>query len=238
MLAVGPEFDLLAHRDLAVHDAGQNDHAAIGIEPGVEDQCPQRRVGIATRRRHALHDRFEDFVNTDPLLGADQNRVAGIEADYVFNLFANPLGFGGGQIDFINNRNNFEIMVQREISICERLRFDSLRCIDHKQRAFACLQTARHLVGKVHVAGSIDQIELIPVTVVSLVIQPYGMGFDRDAALALEIHGIEHLSHHFPLRKGSGSFQKTVGKGAFTVVDMRNDREIPYKFGDHAVRWG
>ncbi len=225
-------------RDLAIHDARQNDHAAIGIEPGIENQRAQRRVGIAARRRHALHDRFQRFVNADALLRAHQNRVAGIEPDHFFNLLANALRLGRGQIDLIDYRNNFEIMVQREISIRQRLRFHALRCIHHQQRAFAGLQAARDFVGKVHVARRIDQIELIPVAVVGLVIEPHGVRFDGDAALALEVHRIEHLRHHFALGKRAGRLQKTVGKGAFAVVDMRNDREIPYEFGDHAVRWG
>jgi 6,7-dimethyl-8-ribityllumazine synthase len=61
---------------------------------------------------------------------------------------------------------------------------------------------------------------------------------DGDAALALEIHGIEHLLHHLPLGKGAGGLQKTVRQRALAVVNMRNDREIPDEFGDHAVRWG
>src|ERR1700744_4822947 len=94
LVAVGPEFDLLPHRDLSVNDTRENDYASIGIEPGVEDECPQRRVGVTARRRDALDDGFEDFVNTDSLLGTDQNGVAGIKTDNIFDLLANPLRFG------------------------------------------------------------------------------------------------------------------------------------------------
>ena len=177
-------------------------------------------------------------MNADTLFRADQKRVAGIEPDHFFNLFANPLGLGRGQIDLVNYRNNFEIMVQREISIRERLRFHALRCVDHQQRAFARLQAARNFVGKIHMARRIDQIELIQVAIVGLVIEPDGMRFDGDAALALEIHRIQHLRHHFALGKRAGGLEKAVGKRAFAVVDMRNDGEIPYEFRGHAVRWG
>jgi 6,7-dimethyl-8-ribityllumazine synthase len=64
------------------------------------------------------------------------------------------------------------------------------------------------------------------------------MRLNGDAAFALEIHGVEHLLHHLPLGKGPGGFEKTVSQSALAVVDMRNDREIPDEFGDHAVRWG
>ncbi len=177
-------------------------------------------------------------MNADALLGAHQQRVAGIEADHFFDLFPNALRLGGRQIDLIDDRNNFEIVVQRKVSIGERLRFHALRRIHHQQRAFARLQTARNLVGKIHVARRIDQIQLIQIAVVGLVIEPYRVRFDRDAALALEVHRVEHLRHHFALGKRAGGLEKTVRQRAFAVIDMRNDGEIPNEFGDHAVRWG
>ena len=53
-----------------------------------------------------------------------------------------------------------------------------------------------------------------------------GVGFDGDAALALEVHGIEHLRLHFARGERSGEFQQAVGQRGFAVVDMRDDREI------------
>ena len=163
-------------------------------------------------------------MNADALLRADQQRIARIEPDHVFNLLANSLRLGGGQVDLINYRNNFQIMVQREISIRERLRFHALRSVHHQQRAFARLQTARNFVGKIHVARRIDQIELIPVAVVGLVIEPHRVRFDGDAALAFQIHRVEHLRHHFTLRKGPGGLQKPVrqrGSGPHRAAHLR-----------------
>src|SRR5207247_600283 len=52
------------------------------------------------------------------------------------------------------------------------------------------------------------------------------MRFDRDAALALEIHGVENLRFHLPRLKGPGDFEKAVGERRLAVVDMRDDREV------------
>jgi len=60
------------------------------------------------------------------------------------------------------------------------------------------------------------------------------VGFNGDAALALQVHGIEHLLHHFALGEGAGGFEQAVGQSAFTVIDMRDDGEIAYECGDHA----
>ena len=79
----------------------------------------------------------------------------------MLDLLANALGLGRRQIDFVDYRNNFEIVVQRQISIGQRLRFHALRRVHHQQRAFAGLQAARNFVGEIDVAGRIDQVELI-----------------------------------------------------------------------------
>jgi hypothetical protein len=39
------------------------------------------------------------------------------------------------------------------------------------------------------------------------------MRLDRDAALAFEIHCIQHLIGHLTLCKGARSFQQTIGQG-------------------------
>ena len=161
--AVRPQANLLALAQRAVDDAGEDDHAAIGIEPGIEDQRAQRCVGIAFGRRHALDDRFENFLDADAVLGAGQHGVAAVQPDHLFDLLANPLGFGGRQVDLVDDRDDLEIVVESEIGIGERLRFNALRRVDHQQRAFARLQAARDFVGEIDVPGRIDEIELIRV---------------------------------------------------------------------------
>ena len=58
----------------AVDDADDDDHAAVGVEPGVEDQRLERRVGIARRRMEARDDRLEDVADAGAFLGAGQDR--------------------------------------------------------------------------------------------------------------------------------------------------------------------
>ena len=159
--AVGPQPDLLPHAHAAVHHARQDDHAAIGIEPGIENQRAQRRVGRALGRRHQVHDGLQNFVNADALLGAHQQRAARVQPDHGFDLLANALRLGGGQIDLVDDRNDFQVVVQRQIGIGQRLRLHALRRVHHQQRAFAGLQAARNLVGEIHVARRVDQVELI-----------------------------------------------------------------------------
>ena len=52
------------------------------------------------------------------------------------------------------------------------------------------------------------------------------MGFDRDAAFALEIHVIEHLCRHLALGERARKFEQAVGKCRLAVIDVRDDGKI------------
>ncbi len=80
--------------------------------------------------------------------------------------------------------------------------------------------------------GRVDQVELVDLAVVGPVVQADGVGLDGDAALALQVHGVEDLLHHFALRQRAGDFQQAVGQRGFAVVDVRDDGEIADEFAD------
>ena len=63
---------------------------------------------------------------------------------------------------------NGEIVAGGEKSVGDGLRFDALAGIDDEQRAFAGGQRAGNFVGKIDVAGSVDQIEPVGVSVFGL----------------------------------------------------------------------
>ena len=52
------------------------------------------------------------------------------------------------------------------------------------------------------------------------------MRLDRDAPLALEIHGVEHLRFHLARLQRAGELEKAVRERRLAVVDVRDDREI------------
>ena len=49
---------------------------------------------------------------------------------------------------------------------------------------------------------------------------------DRDAALALEIHRVEHLRLHLAGLQRAGQLEETIGERRLAVVDVRDDRKI------------
>ena len=75
-------------------------------------------------------------------------------------------------------------------------------------------------------AGSVDEVELVGVTVVRLIHHADGVRLDSDAALALKVHGVEHLGLHFARSQRTGELEEPVGEGGLAVVDVRDDREV------------
>ena len=68
-------------------------------------------------------------------------------------------GCAPGQIDLVDDRDDLEAVLDGEIGIRERLRFDALRRIDQEQRALAGGERPRHFVREVDVAGRVDEVQ-------------------------------------------------------------------------------
>ena len=69
-----------------------------------------------------------------------------VQSDHGLDLLANPLRLGRRQIDLVDHRNDFQIVMQRQVRVRQRLRLHALRRVHHQQRAFARLQAARNFV--------------------------------------------------------------------------------------------
>ena len=75
-------------------------------------------------------------------------------------------------------------------------------------------------------AGRVDQVEHVVLAVARPVVEPHGLRLDGDAALALDIHGIEHLLDHLALGEAAGRLDQPVGERRLAVVDMGDDGEV------------
>ena len=192
----------------------------------VENQRPHGSVRVALRRRHAADDRFQNPVNVDACFGADLHHICCVQADQDFDLLRDVVRLRGGQVDLIDDSNQVEVLLQRHVKVGEGLRFNPLSRVHHQQRALARLKRAADLVGEVHMAGRVDQVHLVDLPVLRGVLHPHGGRFDRDAALALQVHRIKHLLLHFAIADGAGNLQQPVGQRALAVVDVGNDGKI------------
>ncbi len=174
-----------------------------------------------------MHHRFENLLDAAAVLAAGEDGGVAVEADDLFELALRLVGLRRRQVDLVDDRDDFEIVLDREIGVGQRLRFDALRRVDQQQRAFARGQRSRDLVAEVDVAGRVDQVEDVGLAIVRRgVVQPDRMGLDRDAALALEVHAVEDLRRHLAHLQRARDFEKAIGQRRFAVVDMGNDGKV------------
>ncbi len=219
-------LDVVALADHPVDHPDHHDHAQIGVVPRIHQHRLQRRVPVALGRGQARDDRLQHIRNTKARLGADLHRVRGVDPDHVLDLLRHPDHIGRGQVDLVQNRHDLVARIDRLIDIGQRLCLDPLRRVDDQKRSLDRLHRAAHLIGEIHMPGRVDQVQDIGLAILRRILDPHGVGLDRDAPLALDIHRVEHLFLHVPFRHGPGQLDQPVGQGGFPVVDMRHDREI------------
>src|ERR1700733_15131442 len=81
----------------------------------------------------------------------------------------------------------------------------------------------------------IDQIKLVLVSVPCEVVQANAFGLNGDAALAFEVHGIEHLRRHLTVRERAGKLEQAVRQRRLAVVDMRDDAKVTDETRIHEI---
>ena len=163
------EANLLTGLDGTVDDADERDDTTVGIEVRIEDEGLERCVGVALRRRDALDDGLEQVMHADTRLARGEYRLVGGNRETLLDLGTRALGVGGGQVDLVDDGNDLEVGVHGEQGIGDRLRLDTLGGIHDENRALACRQRARDLVGEIDVTRRVDEVELVCLAVVGLV---------------------------------------------------------------------
>jgi hypothetical protein len=219
-------LDLLAETQGPVEHPHQHHHAEIGVVPGVHQQGLERGRGVALGRRQPGDDGLQHVGDADAGLGRDHDGVRGVQPDDVLDLLLDPVGLGGGQVDLVEDRDDLMVVVDGLVDVGEGLRLDPLGGVDHQQAALAGRQAAGDLVGEIDVAGGVDQVQHIVLAVLGPVLQADGLGLDGDAALALDVHRVEHLLLHVARGEAAGQLDQPVGQGGFAVVDVGHDGEV------------
>jgi len=78
------------------------------------------------------------------------------------------------------------------------------------------------------VTWSVDKVENIVLSVVSVIIKAHRTSFDSDTSFTLDIHIIEKLIFHISQLHSIGKLQNSIGKSRFAVVYMSYNAEISY----------
>ncbi len=218
--------DAVAFADDAIHDADHHDHAQVGVVPAVDQHRLERGVAVALWGGQAGDDGFKHVGNAKAGLCRDFDGVRGVQTDHVFDLLLDPIRFGGGQVDLVQNRHDFVAGIQRLIDVGQGLRLDALAGVDDQQRAFNRAHRAGDFVGKVDVAGGVDQVQDVGFAILRRIFDADRVGLDGDATFAFDIHAVQQLRLHIARGDGAGHLDQTVGQGGFTVVNVGHDGEV------------
>ena len=158
--------------------------------------------------------------------GGNARRVQRGNSDYVLNFVGNPFGVGGGQVDFVDYGNNFEVVVNRKVGVRQGLCLNPLGSVHDEHCALTGGKRTGNLVVEVHVSGGVDEVKDVFPAVVGVIVKAHGAGFDGYAALPLNVHIVEELFLHVARRDGVGVLQNSVRKGGFAVVDVRDYTKV------------
>jgi len=120
----------------------QTSTTAPRYEPRVENERLQRIFRVAFWRGHAFHDRFKHVFDADAAFCADEKRVVSGNRQDRFDLLLHEVRLSRRQVDFINDRDDGEVVACGEKSIGDGLRFDALACVDDEERPFTSRKRA------------------------------------------------------------------------------------------------
>ena len=219
-------MDLGASFHTAIHDTAEYDNAFVCIINGVKDQGFQRGIGVALRGGNILHHAFQHFADIDAHLGAHARGIHAGQTDDILHLFGGGIRVSAGQVNLIQDGHNFQVVVNGQVAVGQRLGFHALAGIHHQDGTLTGSQAAADFVLKVNVARRVDQVEFVFLAVIGVVVHGNGAGFDGNAALAFQLHVVQNLVLHGALVHAVGQLQNTVRQGGLAVVNVGNNGKI------------
>ena len=195
--AGGEHFYPVPRLHRAVDYAHHRYGAAVIVVIAVENESLERRGRISSGRRQFLHYLPQHVVYAYALFRGDERTACRIQPDDVLYLFLHSVNVRGRKVDLVDDGKYLKVVVEREVDVGQRLRFDALRRVHHEQRALARGKRARNLVGEVHVSRSVYEVESVLLSVV-IVKEPARLQLYGDAPLLLDVHVVEELVRHIP----------------------------------------
>ena len=224
--AGGHHLHVHAPAEGTLHNAEVHDDALIGIIVAVEDQCPEGSVDVAGGGGDILHHVLQHRRDIDAHFGGDLRSIHGGEGQDVLDLVLHPGRIGGREVDLIDHRPDLQVVVHGEVGVGQGLGLNALGGIHYQQSPLAGRQRPADLVVEVHVARGVDEVQGIGLPILGLVVKGHRTGLDGDAPLLLQVHVIQELVFHVPLRHSAALFQQPVRQSGLAMVNVGNNTEI------------
>jgi hypothetical protein len=158
-------------------------------------------------------------------LGRAADAVLGRQPQHVLDLHGHAVGVGRGKVDLVDDRDQLQVVLGRQVGVGDRLSLHPLGGVDHEQGPLAGGEGPGDLVREVHVAGRVDEVEL-EVLALEHVVHGHGRGLDGDAALPLQVHRVQQLLAGVALGDRAGELQDAIGERGLAVIDVGDDGEV------------
>ena len=142
------------------------------------------------------------------------------------DLLHDPIDVGGGQIDFIDHRDDRQVVFHGQVEIGKGLGLDALGGVDEQQNPFTRGEGPGDLIGKIHMTGGIDQVEDILFPIVGAVGEGNGLALDGDAPLPLDVHVVQDLVLEIAIVHHAGVLDQAVRQRRFAMVDVGDNAEV------------
>ena len=157
--------------------------------------------------RNTLDNRSQNFFYPHTRLTGSTDYLTALAAKQLYDFILYLFRHGTRHIALIDDRNNFQIMLNCHIKIGDCLCLYTLRSVYNQQCTFTSGNRTGNFIRKVYVPRSINQIQNILFTLVRI-LHLNGMALNGDTSLFFQIHIIQHLSsgHLY----GVGIFKQTV----------------------------
>ena len=155
-------FIAVAGLDRAATHAHVGDHAAVGVEDRIEDQRAQLS-SVGTSSAAGCGATTASRISSMPMPALALARIASSAgmARMSSSCRLHRRDVGVRQVDLVDDRDDLETLLDREVDVGDGLRLDALRGVDDEQRAFARGERARDFVGEIHVARRVHEVELV-----------------------------------------------------------------------------
>ena len=204
--------DMITNPQSSFLDANIGNDTAVCIIQRVKHQRLQRCMRVPGRCRYIANDCFQHILYVQAVFRRYERCVAGIQSDNIFNFLAHNIRLCTGKINFIDNRNDFQIIVQSQIYIGQCLCLDALSRIHDQNSSLTGRKRTGYLICKIDMSRCIYQMENIILSILRFIFQLNGIQLDCNATLPFQIHGIQQLFLHFPLFNSICNFKNTIGQ--------------------------
>jgi len=186
---------------------------------------------VAVGAVHQFQPVVQDVVAAEELAAlADRPRGRGhVDRQIFLDLVDDLEGVAGLAVHLVAEGQDRQVAQAADLEQFLRLAFDPLGAVDHHDRRVDGGQGAVGILGKVRVAGGVDQVEAP-----AFEVEGHRRGRDRDAAILLHLHEVRTRAPGLALGADltghldrAAEQQELFGQRGLAGVGMRDDRKGP-----------